>query len=231
MTIRHSGTARWLRLVPLGILSLVAVPTSLSSETETAPTSAPALFNLGNALFREGRLGEAILNYQRASLLAPGDPDISANLRLARSKAGIWAENPSTRDRLVRAFSLNQWGAIAATALFAAALGLPLGLLLPRWRAFLRLAQAIALPTLAVSLVAIALSWPDLDRAVAVLPEVVARISPAPAGAVVFHLTEGETAHVECHHGEYTLVRNRDGQAGWVKTAEVVPVIPRRSGA
>jgi tetratricopeptide (TPR) repeat protein len=42
--------------------------------------SAPALFNRGNALVREGKLGPAILAYERAQQLAPRDPAIAANL-------------------------------------------------------------------------------------------------------------------------------------------------------
>lgn len=45
----------------------------------------PELFyNLGNAYFREGQLGQAILNYLRAKKLSPRDEDIQANLEFAR---------------------------------------------------------------------------------------------------------------------------------------------------
>jgi tetratricopeptide (TPR) repeat protein len=41
-------------------------------------------YNLGNAYFREGQLGKAIMNYIRARRLAPRDDDILANLRFAK---------------------------------------------------------------------------------------------------------------------------------------------------
>lgn len=41
-------------------------------------------YNLGNASFREGRLGLAILNYIRARRLDPRDDDIRTNLEFAR---------------------------------------------------------------------------------------------------------------------------------------------------
>lgn len=45
----------------------------------------PELFyNLGNAYFREGHLGQAILNYSRAHRLDARDDDIRANLEFAR---------------------------------------------------------------------------------------------------------------------------------------------------
>jgi len=43
-------------------------------------------YNLGNAYFKQGDPGRAILTYRRAQELAPRDPDIKANLALARAQ-------------------------------------------------------------------------------------------------------------------------------------------------
>ena len=43
-------------------------------------------YNLGNAYFKSGDYGRAIVNYRRAQLLAPRDTDITTNLALARSQ-------------------------------------------------------------------------------------------------------------------------------------------------
>jgi hypothetical protein len=43
-------------------------------------------YNLGNAHFKNGDLGRAILNYRRAQQLLPRDPDVAANLDLARAQ-------------------------------------------------------------------------------------------------------------------------------------------------
>ncbi len=48
-------------------------------------------YNLGNAYFKAGDLGRAILNYRRAQRRLPRDADVAANLRLARAQ---------TQDRL-----------------------------------------------------------------------------------------------------------------------------------
>jgi tetratricopeptide (TPR) repeat protein len=48
--------------------------------------SADLYYNLGNAYFRTDSLTQAILAYERASLLSPGDEDIRFNLQFARSK-------------------------------------------------------------------------------------------------------------------------------------------------
>jgi len=50
-------------------------------------TDSSIYYNLGNTNFKQGDLGRAILNYQRASQLEPRDADIKANLALARSQS------------------------------------------------------------------------------------------------------------------------------------------------
>ncbi|MBM6993310.1 MAG: tetratricopeptide repeat protein [Prevotella sp.] len=48
--------------------------------------SADIYYNLGNAYYRSDSLSQAILAYERALRLSPGDKDISFNLQFARSK-------------------------------------------------------------------------------------------------------------------------------------------------
>ncbi|HMQ50927.1 MAG TPA: tetratricopeptide repeat protein [Anaerolineae bacterium] len=43
-------------------------------------------YNLGNAYFKQGDLGRAILNYRRAQRFSPRDGDIIANLQIARAQ-------------------------------------------------------------------------------------------------------------------------------------------------
>ena len=54
-------------------------------------TSADLHYNLGNAYYRDGQLGKAILNYERALRLKPGMNDAKENLALA---------NAHTADRI-----------------------------------------------------------------------------------------------------------------------------------
>jgi tetratricopeptide (TPR) repeat protein len=44
-------------------------------------------YNLGNAYYKQGDLGRAILNYERAAQLKPRDTDIQANLEMSRGQA------------------------------------------------------------------------------------------------------------------------------------------------
>jgi Flp pilus assembly protein TadD len=54
-------------------------------------------YNLGNAYYKQGDLGRAILNFRRAAELAPRDADIAANLELARLQAVDKVEQTAER--------------------------------------------------------------------------------------------------------------------------------------
>ena len=49
-------------------------------------SSVKLYYNLGNAYFKEGRLGKSILNYRRALRLSPGSDDIRYNLGVAEAR-------------------------------------------------------------------------------------------------------------------------------------------------
>src|SRR5208282_4339988 len=63
--------------------------------------SAAGLYNLANSYARAGKPGMAVLNYERAILLAPNDPDIEANLRHVRESARLPPESRSWFARAV----------------------------------------------------------------------------------------------------------------------------------
>lgn len=58
----------------------------VAQQLSEGKESAEIYYNLGNAYFRNGETAKAILNYERALLLDPGDPDIRHNLRFARTR-------------------------------------------------------------------------------------------------------------------------------------------------
>lgn len=58
--------------------------TVYESITAAGVRDSALFFNLGNAYFKSGDLGRAILNYRRAQHLDPRDSDIAQNLAIAR---------------------------------------------------------------------------------------------------------------------------------------------------
>src|SRR5262249_15505580 len=100
----------------------------------TGVASANVYFNLGHADLKAGDVGRAVLAYERARRLAPGDPDVRANLAFAREQNGEDDEPP----RWTRvAFPLaTVWPSDTVLAVAAAAW----------WALFLLLAARLLLP-------------------------------------------------------------------------------------
>lgn len=96
--------------------------------------SAEVHFNIGNAYFKAGDLGRAVVSYLRAARLDPADDDIKANLEFARQFSSVQMEgvrlNPidAFMESLVGPFRLNLLAWIS-TALFL----LSLMLIALRW--------------------------------------------------------------------------------------------------
>ena len=188
--------------------------------------SAPVLFNLANAQQREGRLGQAILNYERATMLAPGNPDITTNLRLARQKAGLATEPQSHFENVAQLLTLNGWFCFGAVALFLMAVMFPLKKLLPGMPPALTWGSLPALFALALTIMAVVIHWPDLNRAIVIAPETTAGVSPVTLAQPVFKLQAGDVVSLKRAHGAFALIENRAGQEGWVKAGEVARVLP-----
>jgi len=88
-----------------------------------------AHFNLGNALFKLGYYGEAVLEYERAEAIDPLRPETALNLAVARQAAGLAPQRPQGWiETLGLRLPLNAW--LWATAVggwgFLALLILPL---------------------------------------------------------------------------------------------------------
>jgi hypothetical protein len=187
--------------------------------------SAPALFNLANAQVHEGKLGPAILNYERARWLAPNDPDVAANLKLARQKAGLEPEANSPLRAVANSMTCTAWSILGAGMLWLIMLALPLRQVLPRARSALTAAAVLGVLVFLGAIGALVLRWPDLHRAVVVAPEVPARLSPVTVVQPSFNLRAGEAVTVKRAHGTFLLIANQQGREGWVSREVVVPIV------
>jgi hypothetical protein len=91
-------------------------------------------YNLGNTYYRQGDLGRAIVNYQRAARLAPRDTDIKANLELARGQAVDLLPKEATGPVTSLANMTGNWLTLNETAVLALSIWFVFGLLMLIWR-------------------------------------------------------------------------------------------------
>jgi hypothetical protein len=213
--------------------SLSQAARSLSQAPGQAPQpprprySADGLYNLANSYARAGQMGLAVLNYERAALLAPNDPDINANLEYVRAAAHLAREPRSRLARVAQVMSpaLAAWIGVLGIACFG--VGLVAGKMTSRFR-WLRVGSVL----LGVALTALAVSnamllWPRMHAAVVLINQTPARVSPAPMGDTAFVLPEAETVTMTAEHEDFVLIRTRDGLSGWVARANLGAVMPR----
>src|SRR5437667_12828215 len=78
--------------------------------------SANIFYDLGNAYFRTGDFGRAILNYERALALDRHHPEATANLQIARDEAHALELQPSWPERHLQFANVNQYCIAAAIA-------------------------------------------------------------------------------------------------------------------
>jgi len=187
-------------------------------------------YNLGNAYFRAGQLGRAILNYKRAQLLIPRDADLNFNLRYAldRSQDAVSAD----QNFLMQAFfwldevTLPElmWAFVVLNILFWGILLLRL-FRRPEWTYYVFIVLLIFWLVGGVSL---GVKWhqskTDL-RAVVLLGEVDVLAGPDSNDTVLFKLHEGTTIHRERIEDGWSLIRLSPSKRGWLKSSAIEQVL------
>src|SRR5437016_8309137 len=78
--------------------------------------SANVFYDLGNAYFRAGDFGRAILNYERALALERHHPEGTANLHIARDEVHALELQQAWPERYLQFASINQFSIAAAAA-------------------------------------------------------------------------------------------------------------------
>jgi hypothetical protein len=199
------------------------------------PKTAHVYFNLGNAHFREGKLGLAILDYERARRLAPRDPDIVANLKFAEQRLGVDDVNapPRAWQKYLRSIidsrSTTEWGTYELAALWLTALAVGACIYVPRFRTGWLVIAAVAFVGLAVSVFALSnevIGDRTAPAAVVVAADTDARFAPVPDSTTHFKLSEGTRVVIREDRGQWLFVERADGQQGWVKSDTVERVVP-----
>lgn len=188
--------------------------------------SVAVLYNLGNAAFRAGKPGEAILAYERALLAAPRDQDVRANLRQVRKAAGLPEPEDGPWTRLVRALTANGWAWLASAGLWLACVAslarrLTAGGGAGQLRSALAATAGAGVAILLFAGAACATRLGERDRGVVLDGDPKLRVAPYASATVSSELPPGEIVRIERSHEGFTLVRTAAGRSGWMPDASV----------
>src|SRR6476659_7144057 len=94
--------------------------TAYESLISAGNWNANVFYDLGNARYRLGDFGQAILNYERALALEPRHPEADANLRLARDEGRALEMRRDRIERYAAMFTVKQYTIAAAVAFWFA---------------------------------------------------------------------------------------------------------------
>ncbi|AEE49399.1 tetratricopeptide repeat protein [Haliscomenobacter hydrossis] len=182
-------------------------------------------FNLGNACFRAGKLGEAVLYYEKALALKPNDEATLANLELVRGELTDQIDHtsaPEWWDWLLQPQWImrpNAWAVLFAVLIW---LGMGSFWLLRRQTAkpWLRWAARGILGLSILVLAAAAFSyWNSYHNPTGVIlsKETTLRIGPEKASPAIRKLHEGTKVAYLDKIGTWDKVRLSNGQEGWLE--------------
>ncbi len=195
--------------------------------------SAEVYYNLGNSYYKAGDIARSILNYERAQLLQPGNPDIRANLEIARAKTVdkvmpvpelffvAWTKS------LINLFSADTWGKVGIVGFFLLLISLSLFFF----------GKQILLRKIGFASMLFFLVWvvfantfayrqkrklQERTDAIILTPSVTVRSTPSESGTSLFILHEGRKVEIKDDTmREWKEIRLEDGKVGWVPASSI----------
>ena len=195
--------------------------------------SSEIYYNLGNAYYRTDNITQALLSYERALQLSPGDNDIRFNLQYARSKT-IDKITPETEmffvtwyHSLVNFTSVDRWANTAIVSIVMALLLILVFLFAPQMWArksgFYGSAAFLLLFAFA-NLFAFQQKH-ELETkqgAIVIAPTVNVKKTPAASGTDVFVIHEGTRVDItDRGMKQWRGIKLADGREGWLKTSQI----------
>ena len=195
--------------------------------------SAEIYFNLGNAYYRTDNITKAVLNYERARLLSPGDDDINFNLQFARSKT-IDKITPQSEmffvtwyKSLVNFTSVDNWAKTGILCIVMALLLVLLYLFGPQLM-LRKIGFFGGLAFFVIFLLSNLFAFQQkqaLDNrtgAIIISPSVNIKKTPAKNSADQFVLHEGTRVDIiDKGMTDWRCIRVGDGREGWIETKAI----------
>lgn len=204
------------------------------SIIDSGYASAELYYNLGNAYYKSHDITMALVNYERARILKPNDPEILHNLEIAREfvvdRIEVLPEFFLRRAYVgfVKIFDADVWSMMSIVA-FGLSLGLFLAYLFLK-RIFFRKVSfwaGIFFIVLAAATLLFAFQQNNLvtkhNQAIIVAPSVTIKSSPdEESGTDLFLLHEGTKVTISDELGDWREVVLSDGNSGWLKKTDLI---------
>lgn len=195
--------------------------------------SADVYYNLGNSYYKIDEIAKAILNYEKALLLQPGNGDIRANLEVARAKTVDKIEVVpevffvTWTKSLISSMSVDSWatcGIVSFLLLIAS-----LYFFIFSKQVVLKKAGFVSgiifLIVVVMANIFASKQKEELlhrDSAIIMSPSVTVRSTPSENGTSLFILHEGHKVRIKDNSMKaWKEIRLEDGKVGWVPVGSI----------
>lgn len=194
--------------------------------------SAEVYYNLGNAYYKANKVASAILNYERALLLDPGDRDIRFNLQLAQQRAVDKIEPIGdfflTRwmNQVQNMFAVDSWATIGVVC-FILFIGCLILFFFSKWIHLKKVGFYMGLVCIGMVIVANLFASSQKEElmnrneAIIFAPTVTIKSSPDASGTDLFILHEGTKVSIKSKLGDWSEIEMEDGNVGWIPTKDM----------
>ncbi|MDB6109293.1 MAG: hypothetical protein JWR69_1043 [Pedosphaera sp.] len=192
----------------------------LFGESAATAPAAGTLHNLGNAEWQCGRVGPALLAWERAQWLDPSSPSTRINLRFARKIAQLDAPDLAWYEVCSSWLPANAWSWIACLSFWLAVAMMTLPGIL-RWRRA-DWHQGLAAAGFAIfllSLPALVGVYTRSNLGILLPKQTSLRLTPTSEAQILSRLPAGKMARLEQERGHFVFIRTGD-TAGWVERAQ-----------
>ncbi len=181
--------------------------------------NATLFYDLGNAYFRQGESGRAILNYERALALDPNQAEARANLQLAREQARALELAPGRMEGHLQYLTRNQYTWLAAGAFWAAA-AIFVGLYFASRRAvvwiFALVLCAVVSAGAAWAVYELEAGSAGANLAIVTKKNIQARLATAESSGTVLALPSGSEIKILSTRGDWSYAALPNDLFGWI---------------
>ena len=207
--------------------------TAYEAILETEGESADIYYNLGNCYYKTKNIAKAVLNYERAWLLKPGDADIRFNLELARSKT-VDQITPTSEvfivtwiKNITNLMSEKEWGITAIISFLLLLIGLALYIfgnrIILKKIGFIA-AAVFLIVCISANMFANGQKNKIVSRlgAIVMSPTITVKSTPNESGTDLFVLHEGTKVYIEDDSMKgWKEIRLEDGKEGWLPASAI----------
>ncbi len=195
--------------------------------------SANIYYNLGNSYYKSGEIAKAILNYERALLLQPGNNDIRSNLDIARSKT-IDKVEPIPElffitwiKAIINIMNIDGWAVCGIVSFIFFVIAIYFFFFSSRI-SYKKICFISGILFLIISVLSNVFAFyqksilENRNSAIVMLPSVTIRSTPSENGTSLFILHEGRKVIIkDATMKEWKEIQLEDGKVGWIKTDEI----------